>query len=164
MTGRQCLAIGCHRDDLVGTPPQISSLVGIGQRRSREEITAVIRKGAGRMAGFPQLEADAVVAIVSYLVEGDASAPAAPGAARPVLRYRFTGYRKFLDPDGYPAVAPPWGTLNAINLNTGESVWQIPFGEYPELAAKGLKEYRQRELRGSGRHGRRPRFHRRHQF
>jgi quinoprotein glucose dehydrogenase len=53
------------------------------------------------------------------------------------MKYRFTGYNKFLDPEGYPAVAPPWGTLNAINLNTGEYVWKIPLGEYPEFAAKG---------------------------
>jgi quinoprotein glucose dehydrogenase len=55
------------------------------------------------------------------------------------MDYRFTGYHRFLDPEGYPAVAPPWGTLNAINLNTGEYVWKIPLGEYPELAAKGMK-------------------------
>ena len=55
------------------------------------------------------------------------------------MRYRFTGYKKFLDPEGYPAITPPWGTLNAINLNTGEYAWKIPLGEYPELAAKGLK-------------------------
>lgn len=53
--------------------------------------------------------------------------------------YRFTGYRKFLDPDGYPATAPPWGTLTAINLNTGEHAWQVPLGEYPELVALGMK-------------------------
>jgi quinoprotein glucose dehydrogenase len=52
--------------------------------------------------------------------------------------YRFTGYRKFLDPDGYPATAPPWGTLTAIDLNTGEHAWQVPLGEYPELVALGL--------------------------
>ena len=54
------------------------------------------------------------------------------------VRFRFTGYSKFLDPDGYPAVAPPWGTLNAIDLNTGRYRWKIPFGEYPELAARGM--------------------------
>jgi quinoprotein glucose dehydrogenase len=55
------------------------------------------------------------------------------------LKYRFTGYRKFLDPDGYPAVVPPWGTLTAIDLATGEQAWQGPLGEYPELAAQGLR-------------------------
>ena len=49
------------------------------------------------------------------------------------------GYNKFLDPDGYPAVEPPWGTLNAIDLNKGEIAWKIPFGEYPELVAKGMR-------------------------
>jgi quinoprotein glucose dehydrogenase len=56
-----------------------------------------------------------------------------------MARYYFTGYRKFLDPDGYPAIVPPWGTLNAIDLNTGKYLWKIPLGEYPELAAKGMK-------------------------
>ena len=66
-------------------------------------------------------------------------AGAAPVDPRINSTYRFTGYRKFLDPDGYPATAPPWGTLSAINLNTGEYAWQVPLGEYPELVAKGLK-------------------------
>ncbi len=52
---------------------------------------------------------------------------------------RFTGYVRFVDPDGYPATAPPWGTLSAINLNTGEYAWQVPLGEYPELAANGQR-------------------------
>lgn len=54
------------------------------------------------------------------------------------MKYDFTGYHKWLDPDGYPAVAPPWGTLNAIDLNSGEYVWRIPLGQYPELAEHGL--------------------------
>ncbi|MGH7187156.1 MAG: pyrroloquinoline quinone-dependent dehydrogenase, partial [Pseudomonadota bacterium] len=54
------------------------------------------------------------------------------------LKYRSDGESIFLDPDGYPAVAPPWGTLNAIDLNSGEMRWRIPFGEVPALAAQGL--------------------------
>lgn len=70
---------------------------------------------------------------------GGLAAPEPTGGSTPPVPYRFTGYRRFLDPDGYPAVAPPWGTLSAINLNTGAYAWQIPLGEYPELAAQGMK-------------------------
>jgi quinoprotein glucose dehydrogenase len=52
--------------------------------------------------------------------------------------YTHTGYNRWLDPDGYPAIKPPWGTLNAIDLNTGEYLWRVPLGVYPELIAKGL--------------------------
>ena len=56
------------------------------------------------------------------------------------LKYRNEGYILFRDPDGYPPLTPPWGTLNAIDLNKGEIRWQIPLGEYPELVAKGIKD------------------------
>ena len=55
-------------------------------------------------------------------------------------RFTFSGYNKFRDPDGYPATAAPWGYLTAINLKTGQFAWRIPFGEYPELVAQGLKD------------------------
>ena len=85
---------------------------------------------------LPGLSANELNALVEYLISGKVEDAASNRG--PLLKYRFTGYRKFLDPEGYPAVAPPWGTLSAINLNTGEFAWQIPLGEYPELAAKGL--------------------------
>ncbi len=55
------------------------------------------------------------------------------------LKYRNNGYIIFNDPDGYPAIKPPWGTLNAVDLNKGVIRWRIPFGEYPALAAQGLR-------------------------
>ena len=90
------------------------------------------------MVGFPYYQQAALNAVVNYLVTGEESPTpaAAPGPAN--MAYRFTGYRRFVDPDGYPATATPWGTLNAIDMNTGEHAWTIPFGEYPELAAQGF--------------------------
>jgi quinoprotein glucose dehydrogenase len=135
---RNCAA--CHRDKLQGEPPQMPSLVGIAERRSAQEIATAIQKGAGRMPGFPTLTGDEVDALVEYLRTGDSREIRDVSPSPVALPYRFTGYRKFLDPDGYPAVEPPWGTLNAINLNTGEYAWTVPLGEYPELAARGITD------------------------
>jgi len=134
----------CHRDDRLGTPPQIPSLIGIAQRKSFADVVAVVRQGSGRMAAFPQLEASAVNAIAQFVLTGQDAPDERGNAGRAVHpginnTFRFTGYRKFLDPDGYPAVAPPWGTLNAIDLDTGEYAWKIPLGEYPDLVKQGLR-------------------------
>jgi quinoprotein glucose dehydrogenase len=134
---RDCAA--CHRDDMRGTPPQFPSLLGIGSRKTDAELTMVILRGTARMPGFPSLSDEALRALVGYMTRGEDSELSHTPASPVDLKYRFTGYTRFLDPDGYPAVAPPWGTLNAINLNTGEYAWKIPLGEHPELVAKGLR-------------------------
>jgi quinoprotein glucose dehydrogenase len=135
---RNCAA--CHRDNLQGEPPQMPSLVGVAARKTEPEMVALVTKGGGRMPGFPNLTADEVDAVVDYVRTGE-NRPIKDVSASPIdMKYRFTGYKKFLDPDGYPAIAPPWGTLNAIDLDTGAYAWTIPLGEYPELAAKGLKD------------------------
>jgi quinoprotein glucose dehydrogenase len=128
----------CHGEKREGSPPAIPSLVGVGDRLAAGEITATVKNGKGRMPGFPSLSDDQLFALVSYLTGGESKELVSSESLQPA-KYRFTGYHKFLDPEGYPAVAPPWGTLNAINLNTGEYVWTIPLGEYPELAAQGQK-------------------------
>jgi quinoprotein glucose dehydrogenase len=128
----------CHGEDRKGnaTAP---SLLDIAQRRSREEIATVIREGTGRMPAFAEMfGAAAITDMVNYLVTGNAVADTA--ATKPTfLKYRNNGDPIFLDHEGFPGIAPPWGTLNAIDLNRGEIRWSIPFGEYPQLAEKGMK-------------------------
>ena len=130
----------CHGDDLRGKPPQVPSLVGVPGRRSLEEIDAVIRNGAGQMGGFAHLGPPAVASVLLYVTSGAVTSAGPAGGPPPRGPYRFTGYNRFVDPDGYPATATPWGTLNAIDMNTGQSAWKVPFGEYPELVAKGVKD------------------------
>jgi quinoprotein glucose dehydrogenase len=97
------------------------------------DMTALLRFLGEPQA--PMVEA-AVASVLSDKKEVES--PMAPAGGAPM--YHFTGYRKFLDPDGYPAVQPPWGTLNAIDLNTGQYLWKVALGNYPEFAAKGLKD------------------------
>jgi quinoprotein glucose dehydrogenase len=129
----------CHGENRTGSPPAMPSLVGVADHLTAMQIAATIKNGKGRMPGFPNLNDDQLFALIEYLTSGENKELTGAGPAPVSMNYRFTGYRKFLDPEGYPAVAPPWGTLNAINLNTGEYAWKIPLGEYPELADKGMK-------------------------
>lgn len=129
----------CHGEWMTGSPPAIPSLAGVGDRLRPQQLAATIKNGKGRMPGFPHLTDDQMFALVDYLTSGESKELPASETFPLTMKYRFTGYKKFLDPDGYPAVAPPWGTLNAINLNTGDFVWKIPLGEYPELAANGQR-------------------------
>jgi quinoprotein glucose dehydrogenase len=144
--------VGCHGADRKGNAAAgIPALTDVAQRLTREQAFEVITKGRGVMPVWGFLPEAQRKAVVAYLF-GDTDQPAedragaenwvtwmpdrAPGAKPPP--YTHTGYNRWLDPDGYPAIKPPWGTLNAIDLNTGEYLWRIPFGEYPELMAQGL--------------------------
>jgi quinoprotein glucose dehydrogenase len=136
---RHCAS--CHGENLQGNPPEFPSLSGIGKKRAEPEITALIRQGRGRMPGFARLPAQNIQAVTRYVATGEnteVSVDAMPSSV-PELKYTMDGYNKFLDPDGYPAVEPPWGTLNAIDLNSGEIAWTIPLGEFPELVEKGIR-------------------------
>jgi quinoprotein glucose dehydrogenase len=131
----------CHGADRKGAPPTFPPLTDIATRRTRQELAAIIRDGTGRMPGFSHL-GRGINEIVDFLVTGKDTTAADPAEARRDpnwQKYRNEGYILFRDPDGYPPLTPPWGTLNAIDLNQGEIRWQIPLGEYPELVAKGIK-------------------------
>ena len=137
----------CHGADRKGSAASgLPSLLGIGEKRERGYVSSVIRHGKGKMPAFPKFTEKENEALVAFLYGDEKQEPGltkeqGPGKTRAAgtkPSYKISGYTKFLDKDGLPAVRPPWGTLNAINLNTGEYLWKIPFGEYPELAAKGI--------------------------
>ena len=129
----------CHRENREGTTVA-PSLVKIGDRMTRDEIATLVRQGTGRMPAFPDMGARNINDIADFLITGkDKGADPALKNDPSWLKYRSDGESIFLDPDGYPAVTPPWGTLNAIDLNKGEIRWKIPFGEIPALAEQGLK-------------------------
>ena len=128
----------CHKSDRTGMP-EIPSLIGIEQRFSTRDLPAIIRSGLGRMPAFTKLSADEVAAISAYLLSGKDNVVQSPAPDPSMAGYTLGVHARFLDVDGYPAITPPWGSLTAIDLNKGTFAWRIPFGEYPELAAKGLK-------------------------
>jgi quinoprotein glucose dehydrogenase len=146
----------CHGDTMAGSPPAIPALTGLFHRMSTPDAFALVRNGKGRMPAFSNLDDEEIYGVLGFVMSGGKEKGAEkkdgkemsnavsntvsnPGPLNPAMKYHFTGYHRFYDPDEYPAVVPPWGTLSAINLNTGEYVWKIALGEYPELAARGIK-------------------------
>jgi quinoprotein glucose dehydrogenase len=129
----------CHKSDLTGTPPAIPSLVDIGKRKTPAELAAAIRNGNGRMPAFGEmLEGGTISDLVNFLITGHDIAETA-GTNQNYTKFRNDGYTIWLDKEGYPALSPPWGTLNAVDLNSGKIRWKIPFGEYPALVKQGVK-------------------------
>ena len=78
------------------------------------------------------------------------------------IRFVHDGWNLLNDQAGYPGVKPPWGTLNAVDLNSGEILWKVPLGEYPELIAKGLASDRNSKPWRTCCDGRRINFYRRY--
>ena len=128
----------CHGVDrkgnvAAGFPP----LLDIGKRKSRAEIEKITREGAGRMPPYASMPENKRKAILDYILNVPARSGEQPeNEGQP--SYAFGGFRRYLDPEGYPAIKPPWGTLNAVDLNTGEIKWKVILGEYPELTKKGI--------------------------
>ncbi|HLX90632.1 MAG TPA: PQQ-binding-like beta-propeller repeat protein, partial [Puia sp.] len=145
----------CHGIDRKGNGKEVLPLLKIGSKLNRNELITILKKGMGRMPSFEYLTESQRDAIVSLLLDQQSNdkARAAKSAKEPVPlssgkpekndfpyvpEYVAKVWQKLTDKDGYPGIKPPWGTLNAINLNTGDYLWRVPLGEYPELTRKGI--------------------------
>ncbi|MFT7552720.1 MAG: quinoprotein glucose dehydrogenase [Rhodothermales bacterium] len=130
----------CHGADRAGSGAG-PTLIGVVQRKSRDEVSRVIQEGSGLMPAFGNsLRRSMVEDIINFLETGIDSSAQKVGTTPFDLPYRTTVIDIFLDHEGYPGTKTPWGTLSAINLNDGSITWSIPFGEYPELVAQGLTD------------------------
>lgn len=128
----------CHGIQLKGQGSAVPALTQVAERLTEEQGADLLREGRGRMPSFAHLSEEERLAIVAYVWGYDPDQPVDEVSETGSLRYVHTGWNQFLDESGYPAIAPPWGTLNAIDLNEGELLWQVPLGEFAELTQQGL--------------------------
>ncbi|MDQ5977418.1 MAG: quinoprotein glucose dehydrogenase, partial [Verrucomicrobiota bacterium] len=137
----------CHGIDRAGIPlAGFPSLLDVDKRRTPEEVMKITKTGFGRMPAFDRIPDPQREAILAYVFGKTATTGGRPdeagGAtkteAKDIPPYAFGGFRRWTDQAGYPAIKPPWGTLNAVDLNTGELKWTVPLGEYRELTARGI--------------------------
>ncbi|MEO6328064.1 MAG: c-type cytochrome, partial [Ginsengibacter sp.] len=139
----------CHGEDRKGSSSSIiPNLTEVGKRRSPEEINTIIKTGNGRMPAFPYLSDDDRKAIIGFLLNKEYRLPRADEkknadtAMKPDFpydpNYTLNIWQRFSDQNGMSAIKPPWGTLNAIDLNTGDYLWRVPLGEFPDLTKRGL--------------------------
>lgn len=150
--------VSCHGKDRNGDEPNYPSLVGLDKRMGRESVLDKIKRGGGKMPAFAGVLNGNEDNIVAYLFQIEEKKSGAAAALAEIARNKsaqknpidplvsadtsgtylnLTAYSHFRGPDGNPAIKPPWGTLSAINLNSGEYLWQIPAGNHPDLQKKG---------------------------
>jgi quinoprotein glucose dehydrogenase len=132
----------CHGTELQGDPSgTYPGLKNVSGKFTKKEILDLINRGKGFMPSFKQIPAGKKEALVSFLSGHKAERITKSEQLDTSLLdvpYTHTGYNRFLDQHGYPAVKPPWGTLSAIDLNKGVILWQVPLGEFSELTSAGI--------------------------
>lgn len=140
--GRQVYAVHCgvcHGDQGQGDPQGVfPPLLALHERYDRDALLRLVDNGKGFMPAFQFLEQPEKSALADLLLGEEESKEPSGDVPTPGVPYTHTGYNRFLDPEGFPAVKPPWGTMNAIDLNRGTLLWQTPLGELPELTARGV--------------------------
>lgn len=149
---------GCHGSDRNGNGLENPSLLKIQERMNKESVLSKIRQGGGRMPSFANIIKGDEGAIIAYLFQDKNATTSEEDNLREIERNEMaikhgvgdanqedtasrylnvTAYRSFKGPDGNPGIKPPWGTLNAINLNTGEYEWKVTVGNIEKFQKTG---------------------------
>lgn len=133
----------CHGQERLGSGDN-PSLIGVEKKYKLAQFSELLTTGRRMMPGFAHLSKTDKQAIGAFVLnlkseqEKPYTGTTIKNEHKAKPSYGSTGYNKFLTKEGYPALSPPWGTISAIDLNTGEYHWQVPFGEFEELKKKGI--------------------------
>ena len=132
----------CHGKNKEGSDHS-PSLLFINKNLTKDSLLSLLDSGRRMMPAFNYLTLEEKEAITSYILslenENEPFKGTEISTPSPLdLPFVSTGYNKFKSPEGYPAIAPPWGTLNAIDMNTGELKWKVPLGEIEAFSKKGI--------------------------
>jgi quinoprotein glucose dehydrogenase len=137
----------CHGAERKGTTQEFPGLLNISAKLTSGQLRAVMNSGRGRMPSFQHIPEGEKKAIIDFLLDKKTSPVTIPDSSSVMEKKHFPydppyilkrGLNRFFDQEGYPAIKPPWGTLSAVDLNTGEYLWKVPLGEFPELTKKGI--------------------------
>jgi len=135
----QVNCVVCHGPDREGSSNS-PSLKKIQNKYSAASFDTLILTGRRMMPGFGQLTTAERKAITSFILDiaGEKKKIFKDSSNKKddawfKLPYYMSGISKFLTKEGLSAIAPPWGTINAIDLNTGEYVWRKPLGQDPDF-------------------------------
>ena len=136
--------ISCHGAELKGSGTEYPSLMNVNKKYKVEQIRQIIQQGRNRMPSFNHIPKSERENLAEYLSKTEVISKKANSDSPPMVTrksqipYVMKGYDRFVDKDGYPGIKPPWGTLNAVDLNSGKLLWKVPLGEYAELIKRGL--------------------------
>jgi quinoprotein glucose dehydrogenase len=139
----QTYCASCHGVERKGNGSSFPSLLNVENKYSDAQLWSIIEKGKNMMPAFKQIKGIDKEALIAFLMDKEekeaissATSVTTVSEKKSILDevpYTMTGYNRFIDKNGYPGIKPPWGTLNAVNLNTGKLLWKVPLGDFAEL-------------------------------